>query len=174
MSFQPFLITFRLKHIAEQDTQTLNSSQYLFWFQMALWLSVPCEIGSNWYLSKWMPLFMFLHVFLSSEGLPRLHSGKRIRLPMHEMQETWVRSLVGKIPWRIKWQPTPVFFFFLLKHLISKNYYNSKEKPTPAFLPGKFHGQRSLVGYSSWDRKESDIIEWLRAWACTKLKEVLS
>ena len=31
---------------------------------------------------------------------------------------------VGKIPWRSKWQPTPVF------------------------LPGEFHGQRSLVGYS--------------------------
>ena len=30
---------------------------------------------------------------------------------------------VGKIPWRRKWQPTPVF------------------------LPGEFHGQRSLVGY---------------------------
>ena len=25
------------------------------------------------------------------------------------------------------------------------------------FLPGEFHGQRSLVGYSSWGRKESDM-----------------
>ena len=33
----------------------------------------------------------------------------------------------GKIPWRKKWQPTPVF------------------------LPGKFHGQRSLTGYSLCD-----------------------
>ena len=39
---------------------------------------------------------------------------------------------VGKIPWRRKWQPTPIF------------------------LPGKSHGQRSLMGYSSWDHKESD------------------
>ena len=39
---------------------------------------------------------------------------------------------VGKIPWRRKWQPTLVL------------------------LPGKFHGQRSLVGYSPCDRKESD------------------
>ena len=37
--------------------------------------------------------------------------------------------LVAKIPWRRKWQPTPVF------------------------LPGKFHGQRSLVGYSTWGPK---------------------
>ena len=26
--------------------------------------------------------------------------------------------------------------------------------PTPAFLPGEFHGQRSLAGYSPWGRKE--------------------
>ena len=30
-----------------------------------------------------------------------------------------------------------------------------KEKqPTPVFLPGESHGQRSLVGYSPWDHKE--------------------
>ena len=39
----------------------------------------------------------------------------------------------GKIPWRRKWQPTPVF------------------------LPGKSHGWRSLAGYSSWGYKESDM-----------------
>ena len=44
---------------------------------------------------------------------------------------------VGKIPWRRKWQPTPVF------------------------LPGESHGRRSLVGYSPWDRKESDRTEQL-------------
>ena len=40
----------------------------------------------------------------------------------------WVR----KIPWRRKWQPTPVF------------------------LPRKSHGHRSLVGYSLWGHKELD------------------
>ena len=44
---------------------------------------------------------------------------------------------VGKIPWRRKWQSTPVL------------------------LPGKSHGQRSLVGYSLWGCKESDTTEWL-------------
>ena len=33
--------------------------------------------------------------------------------------------------------------------------------PTPALLPGKSHGQRSLVGCSQWSRKESDTTEWL-------------
>ena len=44
---------------------------------------------------------------------------------------------VGKIPWRRKWQATPVL------------------------LPKKSHGQRSLVGYSPWGRKESDTTERL-------------
>jgi len=33
--------------------------------------------------------------------------------------------------------------------------------PTPVFLPGEFHGQRSLAGYSPWDCKESDMTEQL-------------
>ena len=33
--------------------------------------------------------------------------------------------------------------------------------PTPLLLPGKSHGQRSLVGCSPWDREESDMTEWL-------------
>ena len=53
------------------------------------------------------------------------------------MQETWVRSLSKKIPWRRKWLSTPVF------------------------LPGEFHGLRSLVDYSPWGRKESDMTEQL-------------
>ena len=50
-----------------------------------------------------------------------------------EMQETQVRSLGQEILWRKKWQPTPVF------------------------LPGESHGQRSLAGYSPWGHKESDM-----------------
>ena len=30
-----------------------------------------------------------------------------------------------------------------------------------AFLPGEFHGQRNLEGYSPWGRKESDMAEQL-------------
>ena len=33
--------------------------------------------------------------------------------------------------------------------------------PTPVFLSGETHGQRSLVGYSPWSRKELDTTEWL-------------
>ena len=38
-----------------------------------------------------------------------------------------------------------------------------KWQTTPVFLPGEFHGQRSLVGYSPWGCKESDRTELLRA-----------
>ena len=51
--------------------------------------------------------------------------------------EMWVQSLSLKIPWRGKWLPTPVF------------------------LPGESHGQRSLEGYRPWDCKESDATESL-------------
>ena len=59
----------------------------------------------------------------------RLHSGKD---PACQCKfNPWV----GKIPWRRKWQPTPIF------------------------LPGKSYWERSLVGYSPWCYKESDMIE---------------
>ena len=47
--------------------------------------------------------------------------------------DPWIR----KIPWRRKWQPTP----------------------GNPLLPGEFHGQRILTGYSPWDRKESDTTD---------------
>ena len=42
------------------------------------------------------------------------------------------------------------------------NAFNAVEwQLTPVFFPGKFHGQRSLVGYSLWGHKESDTTEHL-------------
>ena len=58
-----------------------------------------------------------------------------MHLLMQETQEKGVGSWVGKIPWRRKWHPTPVF------------------------LPEKFHGQRSLEDYSPWRPKEEDMTE---------------
>ena len=36
-----------------------------------------------------------------------------------------------------------------------------KRMATPVFLPGEFHGQRSLAGYNPWCCKESDMTEQL-------------
>ena len=38
--------------------------------------------------------------------------------------------------------------------------WRKKRRPTLEFLPGKSHGQRSLVGYSPWGCKESDMTEY--------------
>ena len=48
-----------------------------------------------------------------------------------------VQSLIWKLPWRREWLPTPVF------------------------LPGEFHGHRSLAGCSPWGHKELDMTEGL-------------
>ena len=38
-------------------------------------------------------------------------------------------------------------------------YWRREWQPTPVFLPGEFHGQRNLAGYSLWGHKESDMTE---------------
>ena len=38
---------------------------------------------------------------------------------------------------------------------VRKILWSRKWQPTPVFIPGEFHGQRSLAGYSPWGRKES-------------------
>ena len=48
-------------------------------------------------------------------------------------------------------------------HLSSSSSLSCRRKwqPTPVLLSRKFHGWRSLVGYSPWGHKESDTTEWL-------------
>ena len=45
---------------------------------------------------------------------------------------------------------------------VEKIPWRRKQDATPVFLPGTFHGQRSLVGYSPWGHKESDTTEHAR------------
>ena len=44
---------------------------------------------------------------------------------------------------------------------LSWDFLEKGEGNTPVFLPGEFHGQRGLVGYSPWGLEESDTAEWL-------------
>ena len=46
-------------------------------------------------------------------------------------------------------------------------------QPTPVFLPGESHGQRSLAGCSPWGQKESDTTQWLRMHASMLLYNCL-
>ena len=74
------------------------------------WWAAVHEFAQSWTWLKW----------LSSSSSS---SGKE---STYQCRRCGFDSLSEKIPWRRKWQPTPVF------------------------LPGKPHGQRSLVGYSPW------------------------
>ena len=70
-------------------------------------------------------------------GFPGGARGKEFTCQCRRHKRRRFDPWVGKIPWRRAWQPTPVF------------------------LPGESHGQRSLVGYTPWGRKESDMSEHL-------------
>ena len=68
-------------------------------------------------------------------GFPSGASGKESACSAGDARDSGSIPGSGRFSWRRKWQLTPVF------------------------LPEKFHGQRSLVGYSPWGHKESDMPE---------------
>ena len=68
-------------------------------------------------------------------GFPSGTNGKNSTRPCRRHKKLGFDPWVGKVPWRRKWQPAPVF------------------------LHGKFHGQRSPVGSSPWGNKESNTTE---------------
>ena len=81
---------------------------------------------------------IFINIFESLvRGFPDGASGKASACQCSRNKNCGFDPWVRKIPWSRKCQPTPVF------------------------LPGKSHGQRSLVGYSSWGLKELDTTEGL-------------
>ena len=66
------------------------------------------------------------------------HRGKESSCQCRRCERHGFDHWIGKIPWRMKWQPAPVF------------------------LPGKSHGQRNLVDCSPWGLTESDTTEHAR------------
>ena len=86
------------------------------------------RVGHDWHDLAAAAATACIHLYTCEKrsGLPWWLSGKQ---PACQCWRHGLDSWVGKIPWRRKWQPTPVF------------------------LPGKSHGQRSLVGFSPWGRK---------------------
>ena len=83
----------------------------------------------QWSISKNDALTMSLHNFSGDI------SGKEPACQCRRHKRCQFDHWVGKVPWMSIWQPTPVF------------------------LPGEFHGQRSLTGYSPWVHKDSDTTE---------------
>ena len=92
----------------------------------------------GWWVSECLPSFnLYLRWFLlGTKGFPGGASGEEPAGQGRRHKRRGFDPWVGKIPWRRAWQPT-------------------------VFLPGESHGQRSLVGYNPWGRKESDMTEQL-------------
>ena len=78
----------------------------------------------------WLYLYMYVCM-----GFSRWLSGTELTCQCRRCKRHGFYPWVGKISWSRKWQPTPVL------------------------LPGKFHGQRSLVGYYPCCHKKSDMTE---------------
>ena len=109
-------------------------------YQSPLWYQLFSFIGSTKLILRNVSI-LYIFLLLISH-MVRLYIYKHVGIAqsvknLPAVQETPVQSWVGKIPWRRKWQAIPIS------------------------LPGKSHGQRSLVGYSPWGRKESGTTELL-------------
>ena len=89
------------------------------------------SMGSQRVGLKWLNTHRHMHR-LDIRGFPGGTSGKELACQCRRCKRPGFNSWVRKIPWRRAWQCTPVF------------------------LPGESHGQRSLVGYGPWGRKELD------------------
>ena len=70
---------------------------------------------------------------------------------------------VIKVDYRIQNEVTYHFFTLTISYH-SQIPWRREWLPSPVFLPGESHGQRSLGGYSPWGRKESDTTEQLTLW----------
>ena len=79
--------------------------------------------------------FGFGNDFLDTTQFPCGSAGREYACPCRKRRRRGFDPWVRKILWRREWQPTPVF------------------------LPGESHGQRSLAGYSPGGCKELDVTE---------------
>ena len=101
--------------------------------------SKPFAVSRNWLpgspsrASKAPDGLIFIHRLGASRWLRGKESACQCRSYRKNGFHPWVRM----IPWRRKW------------------------KLTPGFLPGKFHRQRSLEGYSPWGRRGLGKTKWL-------------
>ena len=83
----------------------------------------------------WVEAYNFAYEFPIVSGFPASTSGKEPACQCRKYKRHELDPWVGKIPWRRAWQPIPLF------------------------VPEESHGQKSLVGYSPLNHKESDTTE---------------
>ena len=113
---------YRPQEITEQSWELnrlgMHCSSYPFWSSV-----VPLQNESN-NSSVLLILLWQINEVIHIKGLPQWRSGKESACQCRMCKRCRFDPWVGKIPWRRKWQLTPVLF------------------------PRESHGQRSLVGYS--------------------------
>ena len=103
------------------------------WPLPQLTASISCRhVSKRAFRRLQLPLFFILAIPM---GFPGGASGKEPAYQCRRLKRLEFDPWVRRIPWGRAWQPTPLF------------------------LPGESHGQRSLAGYSPWGRKESDMTE---------------
>ena len=85
-----------------------------------------------------LPKFPFLKMYSIQHELPKWLSGNESACQCRRHRRHGFNPWVRKIPWRRKWQSTPVS------------------------MPENSHEQRSLAGYCLWGHKEPDMTEQLR------------
>ena len=97
-----------------------------------------CKIRWNNVYQMHFKIIIMINVFgITVWGLPTWHTGEEPTCQCSRHKRCRFHPWVREIPWGREWQPTP------------------------EFLPGEFHGQRSLGVFSPWGHKESDTTEQL-------------
>ena len=152
-----------------------NNREWDGWMASPIqWTWIWASYGSWWWTGK--------PGLLQSMGLQRVRHNWATELNWKHWRSwchrsclrTQVRTFAGIWGWGLRQDLWSKAFSFPEMNYKNSNYsvlwiitYNlwmrwrRKSQPTPVFLPGKSHGQRSLVGYSPWGPKELDTTERL-------------
>ena len=117
----------------QMNKERLLLHKYLLRWQFLLKLASICWFHYSLHDSAYLKT---IYINRASGYMP--NSLAKMVKDLLAMQKTQVHPWVQRTPWRREWQSTPVF------------------------LPGEFHGQRSLAGDSPWGHKESETTEWQR------------
>ena len=150
---------------ANEDDRGRNKNWWIHQF-LCIWLCYCYCL-----VTKSCPAFLQLHELQPTRVLsPWKFPGKNIGVRCHFLLQV-IFPIQGSNLHFLHWQADSL----PLSHLrstgrytrcrfdpwVGKSTWRRKWQPTPIFLTGESHGQRSLVGYSLWGQKESDTTELL-------------
>ena len=132
---------------------------FLCWIFCAClqWISTPFNyfllffLRQHWFITLYKShVYNILFPLLYTLGFPDSASGKESACQCSTLKRRGLDLWVEKILWSREWQLTPVF--------LCRKFHRQKKR--------KFHGQRSLLVYSTWGCKELNMTH---AWAHTRV-----